>query len=87
MKMFFHMQHISSASTVKQLWRLCEDLSADDGKTMLCTVCKKNKLHCLKGGNRGTLCISHNDNWPEDWELAYDIRICKNQYMYWRHKL
>lgn len=63
MKNSSHMQHISSASTEKQLWPSCYR------KTMLRTV-KKNKLHCLNGGNGGIgqhmLYISCNDNWPED---------------------
>lgn len=49
---------------------LLENLSADDQKTMLRTVCEKNKLHCINRGNRVILYISHNDNWPEDWNSS-----------------
>lgn len=49
MKMFYHMQHISSASTERQLCMRAKNSCRQ--KTMPRIVCTKNKPHCPNGGN------------------------------------
>lgn len=49
MKMFYHMQHISGASTERQLCMRAENSCRQ--KTMPRIVCTKNKPHCPNGGN------------------------------------